>query len=35
MPDDRAVIPAGCRHRLAWTGPARGRLWLALHLPLT
>lgn len=24
-------IPAGCRHRVAWTDPARSTVWLALH----
>jgi cupin 2 domain-containing protein len=28
---DWAVLPAHCRHRLAWTSEAA--LWLAVHLP--
>ncbi|RAI57218.1 cupin domain-containing protein [Roseicella frigidaeris] len=32
-PGDWVVIPAGCRHRVAWTDPARQTLWLAVHLP--
>ena len=32
-PGDWAVLPAGCRHRVAWTDPARETLWLAFHLP--
>jgi cupin 2 domain-containing protein len=30
---DWVVIPAGCRHRVAWTDPARVTLWLAVHMP--
>lgn len=30
---DWAVLPARCRHRLAWTDPERETVWLALHLP--
>jgi cupin 2 domain-containing protein len=32
-PGDWAVIPAHCRHRVAWTDPARETLWLAVHMP--
>ncbi len=32
-PGDWAVLPAGCRHRVAWTDPAAVTLWLAVHLP--
>ncbi|WP_201445526.1 cupin domain-containing protein [Belnapia sp. F-4-1] len=32
-PGEWAVLPAGCRHRVAWTDPERETLWLALHLP--
>ncbi|MDO9708998.1 cupin domain-containing protein [Paracraurococcus lichenis] len=32
-PGDWAVIPARCRHRVAWTDPGRETLWLAVHLP--
>lgn len=32
-PGDWAVIPAGCRHRVAWTDLAVETLWLAVHLP--
>jgi cupin 2 domain-containing protein len=31
-PGDWAVIPAHCRHRVAWTDPVRETLWLAVHL---
>ena len=30
-PGDWAVIPARCRHRVAWTDPAGETLWLAVH----
>jgi cupin 2 domain-containing protein len=33
MPGDWAVLPAACRHRVAWTDPARETVWLAVHLP--
>ena len=33
VPGDWAVIPARCRHRVAWTDPTRETLWLAVHLP--
>lgn len=32
-PGDWAVIPPHCRHRVAWTDPARETLWLAVYLP--
>jgi cupin 2 domain-containing protein len=32
-PGDWVVIPAHCRHRVAWTDPAGETLWLAVHLP--
>lgn len=32
-PGDWALIPARCRHRVAWTDPEAETLWLALHLP--
>lgn len=32
-PGDWAVIPARCRHRVAWTDPAAETLWLAVHMP--
>ena len=32
-PGDWALLPAGCRHRVAWTDPAAETLWLAVHLP--
>ena len=28
-----ALLPALCRHRVAWTDPAVETLWLAVHLP--
>lgn len=30
---DWAILPAHCRHRVAWTDPARETVWLAVHLP--
>jgi cupin 2 domain-containing protein len=30
---DYAILPAFCRHRVAWTDPARETLWLAVHMP--
>ena len=30
-PGDHLLIPAGWRHRVAWTDPDRDTLWLALH----
>lgn len=30
---DYAILPAGCRHRVAWTAPDRETLWLAVHMP--
>lgn len=32
-PGDWAWLPAGCRHRVAWTDPAEETVWLACHLP--
>lgn len=32
-PGDWAVLPAHCRHRVAWTAPDRETVWLAVHLP--
>ena len=32
-PGDWALLPAQCRHRVAWTDPAVETLWLAVHLP--
>jgi len=28
---DYTLIPAGCRHRVAWTDPAVRTVWLAVH----
>jgi len=28
---DCALLPAGCRHRVAWTDPAVKTVWLAVH----
>jgi cupin 2 domain-containing protein len=28
---DHLLLPAGCRHRVAWTAPDRPTLWLAVH----
>ena len=30
-PGDYVLIPAHCRHRVAWTDPERKTVWLALH----
>ena len=30
-PGDYVLIPAGCRHRVAWTDPQEKTVWLALH----
>jgi cupin 2 domain-containing protein len=32
-PGDWALLPAQCRHRVAWTDPVGETLWLAVHLP--
>lgn len=32
-PGDWALLPAQCRHRVAWTDPECETLWLAVHLP--
>ena len=32
-PGDWALLPAQCRHRVAWTDPANETIWLAVHLP--
>lgn len=29
---DHLLIPAGTRHRVAWTDPDRPTVWLAVHL---
>ncbi|WP_282611214.1 cupin domain-containing protein [Pelagibius sp. Alg239-R121] len=29
---DALLLPAHCRHRVAWTDPTRATVWLALHL---
>lgn len=31
-PGDYLMIPAGCRHRVAWTAPGETTLWLAVHI---
>jgi cupin 2 domain-containing protein len=28
---DYVLIPAGCRHRVAWTDPIEKTVWLAIH----
>jgi cupin 2 domain-containing protein len=33
QPGDWALLPALCRHRVAWTDPAVETHWLAVHLP--
>ncbi|KAA2212204.1 cupin domain-containing protein [Teichococcus oryzae] len=30
---DYVILPAFCRHRVAWTDPDRETLWLAVHMP--
>ena len=30
-PGDYVLIPAHCRHRVAWTDPIEKTVWLALH----
>lgn len=30
---DYAILPALCRHRVAWTDPEQETLWLAVHMP--
>lgn len=30
-PGDWVRIPAGCRHRVAWTAAGRTTVWLAVH----
>jgi cupin 2 domain-containing protein len=30
-PGDYIHIPAGCRHRVTWTDPAKKSVWLAVH----
>ena len=30
---DAVLIPARCRHRVAWTDPDQLTVWLAVHLP--
>lgn len=31
LPGDHLVIPAHCRHRVAWTDASRDTIWLAIH----
>ena len=33
FPGDWCILPAQCRHRVAWTDSARETIWLAVHLP--
>lgn len=30
---DHLLIPAGCRHRVAWTAAGCDTIWLAIHFP--
>jgi len=32
-PGDCVLLPAHCRHRVAWTDPDSVTIWLALHYP--
>ncbi len=31
-PGDAVFLPAGCRHRVAWTDPGQPTIWLALFI---
>ena len=31
VPGDSLLLPAGCRHRVAWTDPDVKSVWLAVH----
>jgi cupin 2 domain-containing protein len=31
-PGDYLMIPAHCRHRVAWTDPGERTVWLAVHI---
>jgi len=31
-PGDYLMIPAHCRHRVAWTDPGERTVWLAVHM---
>ena len=31
LPGDSLLLPAHCRHRVAWTAPDEQTVWLALH----
>jgi cupin 2 domain-containing protein len=31
-PGDHLLIPAHCRHRVAWTDPEKTTVWLAVHV---
>ncbi|AWN38318.1 cupin domain-containing protein [Methylobacterium radiodurans] len=32
-PGDHVLLPAGTRHRVAWTSPDEPTVWLAVHCP--
>lgn len=32
-PGDHVFLPAGCRHRVAWTDPEADTVWLAVFVP--
>ena len=32
MPGDHLLIPAHCRHRVAWTSESEDTIWLAVHI---
>lgn len=32
QPGDHLMIPAGVRHRVAWTAPHETTIWLAIHV---
>jgi len=34
-PGDYLLLPAHCRHRVAWTDPEQATVWLAIHLGAT
>jgi cupin 2 domain-containing protein len=35
VPGDWLLLPAGCRHRVAWTAPETETVWLAIFFPDT
>ena len=35
VPGDHLLLPARCRHRVAWTDPAVQTVWLAVHFTIS